>query len=258
MATALVTGASSGIGKAMLPLFAADRHDLVLVARRADLLAQEQEALVKRHGVRVHTIALDLGAAGAPAELFARTRQLGVDVDILVNNAGFGLYGDFHSQPPDRQRDMISVNITALTELTRLYVEPMVQRRSGRVLQVASTAAFQPGPRMAVYYATKAYVLSLSEALSFELADKGVTVTALCPGPTTSEFMTVAAYKPPPLFSKALMTSEEVAQIGYRALMRGERVAVTGVVNRAMTIGAQLAPRRLVLAVTDALTRSRA
>lgn len=258
MSTALVTGASSGIGKALLPLFGADKHDLVLVARRKDLLDAEKASLERRYGIRVHTIALDLAQPDAPRALFEQTRAQGLDVDILVNNAGFGLYGEFVEQPVEKQREMVDLNIAALTELTRLYLEPMVKRGKGRVLQVASTAAFQPGPRMAVYYATKAYVLSLSEALSYELAGKGVTVTALCPGPTTSEFMSVAAYKPPPLFSKALMSSEEVAQIGYRALLRGDRIAVTGVVNRAIAIGAQLAPRRLVLAVTDALTRSRA
>lgn len=254
---ALVTGASSGIGKAMLPLFCADKHDLVIVARRADLLEQQKSDLEKRYGVRVWPVVLDLAKPGAPEELFARTRDLGVDVDLLVNNAGFGLYGEFHTQDAVKQREMVDLNVGALTELTRLYVAPMVQRGRGRVLQVASTAAFQPGPRMAVYYATKAYVLSLSEALDHELEGSGVTVTALCPGPTQSEFMDVASYKQPAFYDKQMMTSEEVAQIGYRAMMRGERLAVAGFLNRMGTVAAQLAPRRLVVRVTGLLTRAR-
>jgi uncharacterized protein len=257
MSTALVTGASSGIGKSLLPLFAADKHDLVIVARRADLLAQQQRDIEMRFGVKVTPIALDLSARDAAHTLFAKTRDLGVDVDVLVNNAGFALYGMFHEQPLDRQRAMIDVNVGVLTELTRLYVEPMVQRRRGRILQLASTAAFQPGPRMAVYYATKAYVLSLSEALAYELADTGVTVTALCPGPTRTEFMEVASYRAPPAFDAAVMSSDDVARIGYHALMNGERVAVAGLANRVATIAAQMGPRSLVLRVTDRLTRSR-
>lgn len=258
MSVALITGASSGIGKAMLPLFGADRHDMILVARRADVLEQQKSELERRYGVRVWSVPLDLSNADAASELFDKTRnELKLDVDLLVNNAGFAQYGLFHEQAPRRQREMVDVNVGALTELTRRYVEPMVRKGAGRILQLASTAAFQPGPRMAVYYATKAYVLSLSEALSYELAGTGVTVTALCPGPTQSEFMDVAGYKPPPLYSAGVMTSEEVARIGYRAMMRGERLAVTGLMNRVMTIGSQLGPRALVLAITDKVTRSR-
>lgn len=257
---ALVTGASSGIGKAMLPLMARDKHDLVLVARRAELLdaqKHELESRFRREGVRVWTIPLDLAKPGAAAELFTRTRELGLDIDILINNAGFGLYGPFAEQPLERLSQMIDLNIGALTELTHLFLQPMKQRRRGRILQVASTAAFQPGPRMAVYYATKAYVLSLSEALACELEGSGVTVTALCPGPTRSEFNDVAHFKLPAAFDKGVMSSEDVADIGYREMMNGKRVAVAGLGNRLMTIGSQLAPRGLVLAVANKLTRSR-
>ena len=252
---ALVTGASSGIGKAMLPWFAGDKHDLILVARRAELLEQAKRELEGK--VRVWTIALDLAKPGAAAELFRQTQELGLDVDILVNNAGFSLYGLFHEQPLDRLAEMIDLNVGALTELTHLYLASMKLRGRGRILQVASTAAFQPGPRMAVYYATKAYVLSFSEALACELEGSGVTVTALCPGPTKSEFNEVAGFKMPASLEGSVMTSEDVARIGYRDMMKGKRVAVAGVVNRVMTIGAQLAPRGMILAITDRLLRAR-
>jgi short-subunit dehydrogenase len=254
MSTALVTGASSGIGRSLLPLFAADKHDLILVARRADLLEQQKRELEQRFGVKVTAIALDLAETGAAQRLFDQT---GGDVDILVNNAGFAQYGLFHEQALPRQRAMIDVNVSVLTELTHLYLAPMVKRGRGRIMQVASTAAYQPGPRMAVYYATKAYVLSLSEALAYELAGTGVTVTALCPGPTKTEFMEVASYRAPPAFEATVMSSDDVARIGYRALMNGDRVAVAGLANRVATIAAQMGPRSLVLAVTDRLTRSR-
>ena len=256
MSTALITGASSGIGKSLLPLFAADQHDLILVARRADLLEQQKREIEQRFGVKVTTITLDLSERDAAQRLFDQTTALG-DVDVLVNNAGFAQYGLFHEESGARQRAMIDVNVGVLTELTRLYVEPMVQRRRGRIMNVASTAAFQPGPRMAVYYATKAYVLSLSEALAYELSSTGVTVTALCPGPTRTEFMEVASYRAPPGFESAVMSSDDVARIGYRAMMNGDRVAVAGLVNRVATIAAQMGPRSLVLALTDRLTRSR-
>ena len=254
---ALVTGASSGIGKAMLPLFASDKHDLVLVARRGELLEEQKRELEQRFAVRVWTIALDLAKPGAAAELFARTQALELHVDMLVNNAGFSLYGLFQEQPLARLAEMIDLNIGALTELTHEYLQPMKERGHGRILQVASTAAFQPGPRMAVYYASKAYVLSFSEALSCELEGSGVTVTALCPGPTQSEFNAVAKFKMPAALQKSVMSSEDVARIGYREMMKGKRVAVAGVANRLMTIGSQLAPRGLVLAVADKLMRSR-
>lgn len=255
--TALVTGASSGIGQALLPLLAADRSDLLLVARRAERLEEQKQALERRFGVRVWTLAVDLARPGAVDEVVAFTRAERIDVDILVNNAGFSLYGELADQPLPRLREMIALNVGALTELTHHAVQEMRARGRGKILQVASTAAFQPGPRMAVYYATKAYVLSFSEALSVELEGSGVTVTTLCPGPTKSEFMEVARYAVTPLIEKAMMTSEEVARIGHRALMRGERLAIAGTRNKVLATASQLGPRGMVLAVTDRLMRSR-
>jgi short-subunit dehydrogenase len=255
--TALVTGASTGIGAALLPLLAAEGHELVLVARRTELLEKHKSSLQERYRVPCHVVGLDLARPEAPALLHERTRALGLDVDVLVNNAGFGVYGPFSDVPWERQREMIAVNVLALTELTRLYVEEMKERRRGRILQVASTAAFQPGPRMAVYYATKAYVLSFSEALAYELHGTGVTVTTLCPGPTRSEFQEVAGYAATGLVEKAMMTSEEVARIGYRALLRGERLVVSGMKNRFLSVVAQVSPRGVVLPVTERLMRTR-
>jgi short-subunit dehydrogenase len=249
----LVTGASSGIGKAMLPLFAKDKHDLVLVARRGDVLKQHKGDLERVYGVHVDDVAMDLARPGAARALFERTGP----VDVLVNNAGFGLYGLFHEQPLEKQQEMMALNVVALAELTRLYLEPMRARGSGRILQVASTAAYQPGPRMALYYATKAFVLSLSEALSYELHGTGVTVTTLCPGPTKSEFNESASYATPPLAERAMMTSDAVAAVGYRALWAGERTAIAGTGNKVAAVVSQVAPRALVLRVTDRIMRAR-
>jgi hypothetical protein len=257
---ALVTGASSGIGQALLPWLAGQggpRHDLVLVARRADALDAQKRALEARFGVTVTCLPMDLSAPDAADALFARTQELGLDVDVLVNNAGFGMYGRFVEQDLARVREMTRLNVLTLTDLTRLYVEPMVKRGFGRVLQVASTAAYQPGPRMAVYYATKAFVLSFSEALSVELEGTGVTVTTLCPGPTRSEFNDTAHYKVTPLVEKTLMTSEDVARIGYHALMKGERTAIAGTANKILAAVSQRGPRAAVLKVTERLMRTR-
>mgnify|MGYP001601873736 CR=1 FL=1 len=245
----LVTGASSGIGRALLPLFAADGHELVVVARRETALEEATRSL----GVKSEIVALDLAKPGAVDALFQRTGP----VDVVVNNAGFGLYGLFAEQDRAKLSEMIALNIAALTEMTHVYLAPMRARRSGKFLQVASTAAFQPGPRMAVYYATKAYVLSLSEALAAELEGSGVTVTTLCPGPTRSEFNDTAGYAVTPLVDKQMMTSDEVARVGYRALMRGERLAIAGAKNKLLAVASQVGPRGLVLAVTDRLMRSR-
>jgi short-subunit dehydrogenase len=253
MSRALVTGASSGIGRCLAGLLAADKHDVVVVARRVDRLEQLQRELEGRHGVRVECITADLAEAGAAERVFARAP----DVEILVNNAGFSEYGLFADQDLPCVRDMLQVNVMALTELTRLYVDPMRARGRGKILQVASTAAFQPGPRMAVYYASKAYVLSFSEALAVELDGSGVTVTTLCPGPTDSEFNAVAHYPVTPLVERVMMSSEEVAQIGYRGMMRGERLVIAGARNKLTAVASQLGPRSLVLAVTDRLMRGR-
>jgi short-subunit dehydrogenase len=186
--TALVTGASSGIGLDLAKRFAAEGYDVALVARSEGKLKEVAAALEAEHKVRAHVVTADLAKAGAADALVAALDARGIDVDVLVNNAGYASYGAFAETDLADELAMIQVNVVVLTHLTKLLVRKMVAKRSGRVLNVASTAAFQPGPLMAVYYATKAYVLSFSEAIAEELRDTGVTVTALCPGPTRTAF----------------------------------------------------------------------
>src|SRR6267154_698755 len=181
--TALITGASAGIGYELAKLFAKDRNNLVLVARSEDRLQVVADELQRRFGIAVKIAALDLTAPNAPQLLFHQLQQEGVKVDVLVNNAGYGKLGEFAALPVDERLGPIQLNVTALTFLPRLFLGPMLERHSGRIMNVASTAGFQPGPLMAVYYATKAYVISFSEALANEVSGKGVTVTCLCPGP---------------------------------------------------------------------------
>lgn len=229
---ALITGASSGIGLELARILAANHHDVVLAARsEAKLAALAAEA--GRHGVRSRVIACDLSETGAAEALAARAIEDGWTIDVLVNNAGYGLYGPFTETPLDVELAMIRLNIVSLTELTKRLLPPMVSRRRGRILNVASTAAFFPGPLMAVYYATKAYVLSFTEAIANELDGTGVTVTALCPGPTESGFQAAAQLQESKLVAgKRLPTSREVAQAGYDAMMAGKVVEVVGASNK--------------------------
>jgi len=243
MAT-LITGASGGIGLELARIAAASRHDLILIARSEDKLTRLARELRKAHSINVEAVAADLADPLAGERLMSRLDPLGVSIDILINNAGFGLYGRFVDNPLDTELAMIQVNITALTELTKRFVVPMVARRKGRIMNVASTAAFFPGPLMAVYYATKAYVLSFSEALANELGGTGVTVTALCPGPTTSGFQAAAKLEESRLIAgKILATSAEVARFGWDAMMKGQVVAIYGASNRAMVAATRVVPR---------------
>ncbi len=234
MTTALITGASSGIGLEIARVLAPD-HDLVLVARSAaklDALATELG------GARV--IAADLSDPSAVAKIAAEI----ADVDVLVNNAGVGDFGAFAEADADRTLAMIQLNVTSLTALSRVYLPGMLARGSGRVLNVASTASFQPGPLMAVYYATKAYVLSFSEALTEETRGSGVTVTALCPGPTASGFQAAADMELSPLVAnKKLPTAAEVAAFGVKAMEKGDAVAVPGLLNKVMAAAVRATPR---------------
>jgi short-subunit dehydrogenase len=194
--TALITGASAGIGYELAKLFAHDRYNLVLVARNRDTLEQFATELQTQFGISARAVALDLTAQSAPQLLFDQLQRDGVLVDILVNNAGYGVYGEFAQMPEQEILGQIQLNITALTLLTKLFLAPMFERRSGKIMNLASTAAFQPGPLMAVYYASKAYVLSFSEALANELRGSGVTITCFCPGPTDTNFQKRAKIVP--------------------------------------------------------------
>jgi short-subunit dehydrogenase len=230
---ALVTGASSGIGADLARALGADGHDLILTARSEAPLAVLASELRDRHRAAVTILPADLSAAGAAADLHRRVLAAGLSVDVLINNAGLGSRGMFHEQDVAVIDAMIMVNMVALTELTRLFVPAMVASRRGRVLNVASTASFQPGPSMAVYCATKAYVRSFSAALSQEVARHGVTVTALCPGPTVTDFGRRAGVEGSAAFKPGLvMSSAAVAIAGYKALKAGKRVSIPGGSNR--------------------------
>jgi hypothetical protein len=255
--TALITGASSGIGDALARRFAKAGHNLVLVARRRDALEKLAAELSKSAAIEVHVIPCDLTDAQAPGRILSDLEQSGISIDILVNNAGFGAQGRFDEIEESTQIDILQLNIVALTRLTRLVLPQMVQRGRGMVLNVASTAAFQPGPYMAVYYASKAYVLSFSEALSEELRKKGVTVTALCPGATRTEFDQRAGMTESRLFTGATMDAATVAELGYAGLMRGRRVVICGLRNRIMALGSRFAPKSLVLRIAKRLNRAK-
>jgi hypothetical protein len=244
---ALVTGASSGIGLDFARLLAEGGHDLVLVARSAGKLGELARELADRHGAKTRVIAADLSDPGAVPRIAAELARAGLEISVLVNNAGYGLFGKFTETDLTAELNMIALNITALTQLAKLVLPGMLARGEGRVLNVASTAAFQPGPLMAVYYASKAYVLSLSEALAEELDGTGVTITALCPGPTQSGFQAGAKMEESKLVKgKKLMTSEEVARIGYAAMMKGKRVVIPGAKNRLMAQSVRFMPRKTV------------
>ena len=255
--TALITGASSGIGLALAECCARAGHDLLLVARREPELAAAAARLSAAHGISAQVLALDLTAAGAIARLHEQAVASGLDVGIVINNAGFGTTGAFaQSRWADEER-MIRLNILAGTDLVRRFLPDLLARGGGRIMNVASTAAFLPGPLMSVYYATKAYVLSWSQALSAELRGSGVTVTALCPGPTRTEFDQVAGTSGSKLFaSRLVMSAEAVAAIGYRALMRGKRVAIAGWLNRVMAFSTRLTPTAILMHVAMGLNRT--
>ena len=218
--TALITGASSGIGRDLAREHARRGGRLILVARRGDRLETLAAELVDRHGIAVTVLPCDLAAPGAAAALHQEVAGRGLVVDQLINsNAGFGGLGLFHEMDPQRQAAMVQLNVMTLTQLTRLFLLVMIARGRGRVLNVASTAAFMPGPTQAVYFATKAYVLSFTEAVAVELEGTGVTMTALCPGATVTEFADQAAAGNKRMFRAGAATSAEVAAFGYRAML---------------------------------------
>jgi short-subunit dehydrogenase len=247
--TVLITGASAGIGAELARLFAADKSNLVLVARRREKLEELAAELRGKEGIDVRVVAADLGRADAPQAVVDELAAEKITIDVLVNNAGFGAVGAFDQLDAARQAEMVQVNVAALTHLTRLTLPGMVERGRGGVLNVASTAGFQAGPYMAVYYATKAFVISLSEALRDELAGRGVTVTCLCPGLTATEFVAVAKMEKVRMLKLPPMTAERVARIGYRAFRRGKLLAVAGWLNYLGTIGARYSPRFISRAV---------
>jgi short-subunit dehydrogenase len=255
---ALVTGASSGIGSSLARELAKDGHDLVLCARRVEpmrLLAEEFETF----GATSTIIAADLSKSGAAAALAADIEARGLTIDVLVNAAGLGANGRFDRQDPSRVSEILQVNVVALTELTRMLLPGMVARRKGQVMLVASTAGFQAGPQMAVYCATKAYVLRFGEAIAHELRRSGVTVTTLCPGATETEFADVAGAGKSALFKGQLpvMSAADVARIGYQGLKARRRVVITGLLNKIMVTSSQLSPASVSLRVANWMMSSK-
>jgi uncharacterized protein len=244
---ALVTGASGGIGLELARVLAREGYDLVLVARSADKLEGLAADLRRRHGTHVLVIPADLSDPSAPQSIYDKVQAERIDVSVLVNNAGFTLFNPFVEIPWEKNAELLAVNIVALTHLTKLFLPGMVERGYGRVLNLASTAAFQPGPLMATYYASKAYVLSFSEALHSELEGTDVTVTALCPGPTASDFQKRGDMESSGLVAgRKLPDARSVARAGYKALMRGQAVAVLGRRNWLYVQSIRLLPRKLI------------
>jgi short-subunit dehydrogenase len=255
MGLALITGASAGLGAEFAKLFADDGHDLILVARRRGRLEEIARALEGIHrGRRVHVVEQDLGKPGAGAELFAKVSAIG-DIDFLVNNAGFATSGTFGEIPLGKELELIDLNIRTLVELTHLFVGPMKKRGSGRILQVGSTAGFQPGPYMANYYASKAFVVSFSEALAEELRGTGVTCTVLTPGATRTEFAGTAGLEQSRLFRAGAASAPEVARAGYRGMQRGCVIVTPGLLNKLMVQALRVSPRAVARRLTGYLNR---
>lgn len=254
MAIALITGASNGIGLELAKIHASKGGDLVLVARNKARLEELKFELENRYKVNVHTIGKDLSAINAAKEVYDETMQHKLRIDYLINNAGFGDFGMFTETDWNKELQMINLNITTLTHFTKLYLQDMVKRKSGKIMNVASTAAFQSGPTMAVYFATKAYVLSFSEAVDNEVRNQGVSITTLCPGATESGFQAAAAMEESNLVKgKKLPSSKEVAEYGYRAMMQGQTVAIHGMMNWILANSVRFIPRAWVVKITRKL-----
>lgn len=254
---ALVTGASAGLGSHFARALAAEGHDLILTARRAERLEALAAEVRAAHGVRVEVVAADLAVPGAAGALIAEVAGRGLAVDMLVNNAGFGLAGSFAEQDRDQLARMIELNCRALVELSHAVLPGMLQMRAGGILNVASTAAFQPGPWMAVYYASKAFVLSFSEALHEEVRRKGVHVAAICPGPTETEFFDAAAIGDDIVLKRFAAPPEKVVADGLKALKANRAVKVSGLLNAAMAGSIRFTPRPVIRRLVASIQRGR-
>ena len=255
--TALITGASGGIGLEIAKLHAADKYNLVLVARNETHLQRIKKELEAQHGITVHVFATDLTIEQNVKSVIDFTEKNNIKIDHLINNAGIGVFGKLHETSLEDNLKMMDLNNRALVILTHYFVKLMAKHSSGKVLNIASTAAFMPGPYMSIYFASKAFVLSFSEAIHSELEKTGVTVTALCPGPTNTGFVAAAeGMQDSGLFSKQKVSSpKEVALDGYQAMMKGESSRVSGVLNKISVFSSRFAPRSWVTAMTKAITK---
>jgi len=249
--TALITGASSGIGLELAEICARQGENLVLVARNIIKLNELKSKLEKQYKVKVLNISKDLSLPNSAQQVYDEINQQNISIDYLINNAGFGDYGMFYETDWNKEMKMINLNIATLTHLTKLYLKDMVPKGEGKIMNVASTAAFQSGPTMAVYYATKAFVLSFSEAVSNEVRDKGISITVLCPGATKSGFQDAAELNQSKLVrGRKLPSSKEVAEFGYKAMMKGKTVAIHGLLNKILAFFVRIFPRAMVVKVT--------
>jgi short-subunit dehydrogenase len=247
--TALITGASGGIGYELALLLARDRYDCILVARSRDKLSALATRLESDFGIRTLVLAKDLSKPSAVDEIYEEVTAAAMNVDVLVNNAGFPVFGLFSETELETELEMLQVNVVALTQLTKLFLKGMVERRYGRILNLASTAAFEPGPLMAVYYASKAYVLSFSEALANELRGAGVTVTALCPGPTRTGFQERGVMQDSRLVQGQIADAKSVALAGYKGLIAGKTIVIPGFTNKLIPWVVRVSPRGVVTRV---------
>jgi short-subunit dehydrogenase len=253
MPAALITGASTGIGRELAYLAAENDYDVALVARTLEDLESVAADVERKTSRRAYIFPNDLSVPNAARSLIADVAQAGLTIDVLINNAGFGLVGKFWELPEDEQMQMVQLNIGALTQLTRLYLPDMIERRTGYILNIASTAAFQAGPLMAVYYASKSYVLSFSEAVHNEAKPFGVKVCCLCPGPTRTEFDKRAGVTNTKLFESGVMSAVEVARIGWDAMKEAKPLVVAGRLNAAMAFLTRFAPRQMAAGMARAL-----
>ena len=251
--TALVTGASSGLGREYAKLFAADHHDVAIVARRRDRLEALAAELQKRYGVKAYVIVADLGTSEGAARVVAEVRRLGIEIDFLVNNAGFATRGDFAQLDAARETEQVQVNVSSLVALTRAFLPGMLAKRRGRILNIGSTAGFTPGPFMSVYYATKAFVNSFTEGIGYEVRGSGVTATVSCPGATSTEFSEVAGTSRSRLFAIGASSAQDVAREGYRAMLAGRAMVVHGLKNKLTVQMIRTSPRALARAIAAAL-----
>jgi short-subunit dehydrogenase len=250
--TVLITGASEGIGLEFAKLFAKEKYNLVITARNETKLNELATEIKNQNNVNVKVLVKDLSKQNAGQEIFNELKSKNIDIDILINNAGVGVFDNYWNVKLQDEINMLQVNIMALTELTILFAKDMVNRGGGKILNVASTAAFQPGPTMPGYYASKAFVLRYSQAINYEIRNKGVQVSTLCPGPTITEFQTRAKMKETNMFKRSFaMTAEEVALIGYKKLMKGRSVIITGGINWLAAMASRIAPGKISMRVVN-------
>jgi short-subunit dehydrogenase len=258
MAIALITGASSGLGEEFARQLARENYDLVLTARREDRLQTVAAEALKLGSSKVEVIAIDLGQPDGATKLHRQVSERGLEIECLINNAGFGTHGIFHKLPLEREVEEINLNITSLVAMTRLFLEGMVARRRGTIINVASTAAFQPVPYMATYGATKSFVLDFSEAVAYEVKSSGVTVMALCPGPTRTEFQDVAGVNETGVPSFAYMDAKTVVAQALASAKRGKSVRINGIMNLVMAQSTRITPRALVARIAGGMFKGNA